>query len=184
MIQAAKRKRIAPGRMKYLENKVEEFNLYNVADHVNTAVTDWNIFLDNLEKSSIPIEEIVLIHIELSSFTLDGTVQAYGTYEQHKYENELGLFESIFQSTDYWKDGETRRFWNMSEQLEILEIEDEEYPQIFRQIMELRVFNALRIAIQNPDIVRRLEHINGHMKIEIGIHDDTFYTIRNGNFTS
>ena len=65
----------------------------------------------------------------------------------------------------------------MSEQLEIVDIENEEYPQIFHQIRELRVFRILRLALQQSNLRNRISNELSQIKILTGMHDDELHTI-------
>lgn len=177
MIQAAKRKRIAPGRIKYLEDQIEQLNGYDLKEHIEIASDDVIKLLANLAKAEINLEAVVLLHIEFADLYPIAYAQAYGEFEDKWHENELGGFESEFQSSNYWQELCTTKFSYMSEQLEIIEIEEEEYPQIYSQIRELRVFNAIRKAIEQPEIKSLIIQSIPNAKIEIGMHDVTFYTI-------
>jgi hypothetical protein len=172
MIQAAKRKRISAGRIKYLESQINELNSYIQEEHVKLALDDVLKMLKNLENAELANREIFLLHIEFDQFRPEAFAHAYG-----KYENELGSFESSFSSAIYWDELNSNRFISMSEQLEIIEIEEEEYPQILAQIRELRVFQAIRRAIEQPNIKEKINTVIPHGKIEIGFHGTEFHTI-------
>ena len=177
MIQAAKRKRIAPGRSKYLEEQIKKINNYKLKEHIQDANNDLILMVKNLQRNNFELKNIVLLHIEFSDFNNKAYVQAYGKYKNKWYENEFGGFETEFISSKYWNEVETSKFSNMSEQLEIIEIEGEEWPSIFIEIWELRVFNAIKKASEQLKINDLLNRIVPNARIEIGIHDCEFYTI-------
>ena len=177
MIQEAKRKRISTGRRKYIEEQIIELNDYNIKQHTQEAENDVIRMFENLNKTEIPVSDIVLLHIEFSDGQHLAQIQAYGKYKDKWYENELGGFESQFDSAKYWDELVSRKFYSMSEQLEIVEVENEEYPDIYHQIRELRVFNSLRNAFKQPKIIDICRNEMQQGKIEVGIHDDQFYTI-------
>ncbi|MFZ1790184.1 MAG: hypothetical protein WAT92_17825 [Saprospiraceae bacterium] len=172
MIQAAKRKRISAGRIKYLESQIDNLNSYIQEEHVKIALDDVIKMLKNLENAKLANSDPFLLHIEFDQFQPKAFVHAYGNYK-----NELGSFESSFFSAKYWVELNSSRFISMSEQLEIIEIEGEEYPQILAQIRELRVFQAIKKAMEQSSIKEKINTILPHGKIVIGFHDTKFYTI-------
>lgn len=178
MIQSAKRKRISPGRMKYLDEQIKDLNSYNQDEHVKLASGDINCMIENLKNKGLANAEVYLLHIEFSDLQCLSYIESYGKYKEKWYENKLGGFESLFTSAEYWNESDSNKFNSMYEQLEIIEIEDEEYPSIFMQIRELRVFQAVKIAMQIPTIKKEINELMPNVKIEIGNHDDEFYMIR------
>lgn len=171
LIQQAKRKRISPGRVKYLEGQINELNSYTLEEHIRVAIEDLSAMIENLQNKGLPNSEIILLHVEFSDLQHMAYVQAYGKYKEKWYENELGGFESLFTSAKYWDELDSRKFCSMSEQLEILIVEDQEYPYIFHQLRELRVFLGIKKAIEQPTIKAKLNKIAPNARIEIGIHD-------------
>lgn len=177
MIQAAKRKKIAPGRMQYLEDQIKQLNEYNLTDHILTATEDFKTLINNLKKTDVELNSVVLMHIEFSDFNPVAYVQLYGAYQNHWWENELGGFDSKFNSSKYWNEIDSNKFTRIREQLEIVNIHEEEYPSIFIELRELRVFNSLKKAINNIDIKEWIAQNIPNTKVEIGIHDDIFHMI-------
>ena len=177
MIQAAKRKRISKGRIKYIEEQIDELNSYNIGGHINTAISDVKQMFEILDKTNIEKSEINLLHIEFSDAQHVAHIQAYGKYKVKWYEQELGAFESNFNSAKYWEELESRKFSSMSELLEIIDVDDEEYPQIYCQVRELRVFNVIKKAIEQPELKEKIKSKYPQLNIEIGMHDDEFFII-------
>lgn len=180
MIQAAKRKRIAPGRIKYLKDQIGQLNNYSQEEHLEVAIEDIKRLINKLTKTDIQLNDIVLIHIEFSDFKTIANIELYGAYKTKWYENELGRFELKFDSSGYWKEINTTKFSGICEQLEIIEIDEEEYPLLFIKIRELRVFNILKEALMKKEIMEWIYLNISKAKIEIGIHDDEFHIIRAG----
>lgn len=178
IIQTAKRKRIAPGRIKYLEEQIDQLNNYKQDEHLEVAIEDAKRLINKLAKSNIQLNNIVLIHIEFSDGQPNAYIQFYGSYKAKWYENELGGFELKFNSANYWKENESTKFRRIYEQLEIIEIDEEEYPSLFIQIRELRVFNIIKKAIMHKEIIGWINLNISKAKFEIGIHDDEFHTIK------
>lgn len=177
MIQAAKRKRISAGRIKYLESQIEELNAYNQEEHVKLALEDIIRMLKNLENTELPNSDTFLLHIEFYEFKQEAYIQSYGNYKDKWFENELGGFESFFSSAQFWEELDSSQFSSISEQLEIIEVEGEEYPQIYLQLRVLRVFQAIKKAMEQTIIKEKLNTIIPKGKIEIGFHDSEFFTI-------
>lgn len=178
MIQAAKRKRITLSRMKYIQAQINELNNYNDLEHVSLAVKDLNHFFEALKERVTNLANVVLLHVEFSDFQTEACIEGYGPYKQKWYENPVFRMNSKFKCAEYWKEIDSTKFSYVYEQLEGLDLEDEEYPGIFVEIRELRVFNAIKQALHDPAI---LSFIDDHMpkaKIEVGMHDDRFFTLR------
>lgn len=184
MIQAAKRKRISKGRIKYLEDQIKELNTYNSEKQIKMATEDLKLLIENISKKGLANSKVNLLHIEFSDFQHLAYVQAYGKYEKKWYENELGGFESLFNSAEYWDELDSSKFDSIYELLEIIEIEDEEYPSIFIELRVLRVFEAIRKAMQKPTIKIELSNCIPNADIEIGNHDDEFYIIRKSEYAT
>jgi len=184
MIKAAKHKRISPGRIKYIEEQIRELNTYAQEEHIKKAAEDVYNMIENLQNLGVSNSEILLLRIEFSELKHLAYVQAYGKSNDKWYDNELGGFESLFSSAKYWDELDSRKFYSMAEQLEIIEIEDEEFPQIFVQLRELRVFQAIKKAMELPMIKEQLNLIIPNGKIEIGVHDDKFYIIRENEYAT
>lgn len=177
MIQQAKRKKISPGRQKYITNLITLLNDYPFNQHLKTSQNDLTQLFANLEKSKIDKKSIRIMHIEFSDMHKVATVELYGDFDTHWYENRLGEFSSNFDSADYWKETETDKFYTISELLQDIEIEEEEYLGIFTEIYELRVFNAINSAMNSLPFLKKLKNEFTDIKIEIGHHDDDFHTI-------
>ncbi len=183
MIQAAKRKQISKGRKKYLEDQVKELCSYNIEEQIKLATEDLKLLIENLSKSGLTLYEVKLLRIEFSDLQHLAYVQAYAKYEKKWYENELGGFESLFNSAKYWDELDSSKFSSINELLEIIEIEDEEYPSIFIDLRTLRVFEAIERAMEKSTIKMKLSDCIPNADIEIGIHDDEFYTIRKSEYS-
>jgi hypothetical protein len=177
MIQSAKRKRISPRRIKYLEDQISELNSYNQEEHEKIAIEDLFNMLKVLDSAKLPKSEIVLLHIEFNEFNPEVYIHSYGNNKITWHENGLGGFVSYFSSARYLAELDSQMFISMSEQLEIIEIEDEEYPQMFTQIRELRVIQAIKIAMEQPNVKEKLSTTIPKGKIVIGFHGDELYTI-------
>lgn len=184
MLQDAKRKKISPGRIKYLESQITELNNYAQKTHVNNAGEDVITMISKWQSLGISSSEICLLHIEFSDWYPEANIQVYGNYKKEKYENEIAIFTCSFSSAKYWNELDSSKFSSMSEKLEILEIEEEEYPQIFVQIRELRVFQALKKAMNQATIKKQLHQILPNAKIEIGIHDNDYFVVYDGVSTT
>lgn len=184
MIQAAKRKRISKGRIKYLEDQIKELSSYNSEKQMELATEDLALLIENLSKRGLSNSEVKLLHIEFSDFQHLAYVQAYGKYEKKWYENEIGGFESLFNSAKYWDELDSSKFNSIYELLEIVEIEDEEYPSIFIELRVLRVFEAIKRAMQKPIIKMKLSNCIPNADIEIGNHDAEFYIIRKREYAT
>ncbi len=177
MIQEAKRKKISDGRKKYLAQLIEQINSYDKKNHLEMAIKDMDEMLRNLDKAKIDKTKIRLLYIEFSMYADEARIQAYGEYQTDWFDNELGAICSKFNSTHYWKELDSNKFATISELLEIINVEEEEYPGIFCEIWEKRVFQILKDACNVDKIKKKLVDDLPKTKIQVGMHDDDFFEI-------
>lgn len=178
MIQQAKRKKISLGRQKYLNQLIQNTNQFNHHDYLDLAKSDIIKLIKELNALDIKNQEIRLIHIEFSDYNQNASIELYGEFKANWWENELFRFEQKMRSSSIWTFLDKSKFWDISELLEIVEIEAEEYPQIFIEIWELRVFELFRIALNSNEMMTLLSKNNfNNLKVEIGMHDSKFHTL-------
>lgn len=178
MIQQAKRKKISDGRKKYLAQLIENVNNYDTSDLQQRATADLILLFENLNKLNIQLENINIILIEFDDNFEDARVYIYGGTSEQRHKYKLGMFTSKFSSTSYWKEFQTNKFSDLSELLEIIEIEEEEYPAIIPQIWELRVFNCMSLALKLPIISDNFSAMHKNIQIKVGRHDERSYIIK------
>ena len=103
-------------------------------------------------------------------------------FESYQSNNPMLLeYKCKINATKFWNFLSSKKFSALSELLEIVpiaEIENREYPWIFYEIYELRVFELMRQAFNSKEVQTKLkvEHFK-ELKIDIGMHDCDFYTI-------
>lgn len=179
MIQQAKRKKISQGRQDFLTELLKEIKDYSQDENTQIAIGDLQLMFSNLEKLNIEKDEIKLILIEFSYEDDEAYIGLFGKYENEWFENELSDFSSKFQLTKTWKTLESNKFSTISELLEIIEFDEEEYPQIFLQVCNLRAYESLRLALLSDSIAIKLKNEFKNLKIQVGHHDEDFHTIYN-----
>lgn len=180
MLQQAKRKKISKGRKEYIFQLIEALNSFNYEDYLSIAISDAEKIIQKAAKLNFHPADLKLMHIEFPVYSQAISVNLYGLFQENYWENELGTFKHKVLSSKFWNFLESNKFARVSELLEIIDIGDSEYPLIFVEICELRVFELMKYAF-NSDKLKALIEKNGfkHMNIEIGMHGANFFTIFN-----
>ncbi|MEZ4920353.1 MAG: hypothetical protein R2792_14720 [Saprospiraceae bacterium] len=174
-LQKAQRLRISPGRMLYLQELIENINAFEFEAHIEPVKLDINRLLAAIYASGVETNAIRRILIGFSTYTQRGYIHLYGDYTKEWWENKLADFALNFESVKIWKFLESNKFYTLSELLEVVEVEGEEYPQLFVEIWELRVFQLFKLAFNEPEIRNKLfDQRFKNLKIEVGIRGNNF----------
>lgn len=177
ILEEAKGIEIPDSAKQYLTDLIQRLNDYDESEHLETARADVRIMFAALKDSGVDQNAIRLIHIEFSDYDSTAGINLYGDFKERPFENELGLISSVFDSSEYWQELDSSEFDEIHELLEVVEIDEEEYPQFFVDIWQLRVFNIIQTALQEREILETLQNDFRNLKIEVGMHDHDFHTI-------
>lgn len=178
IIQQAKRKKILEGQKKYLASILEQINGFSYKSYLKAAIEDLERLFNEIVGYGFYLPGLALMHIEFQDYNQNAIIGLYGPYAEKWWENELGSFSFNLNATVFWNFLGSRKFSSLSELLEIVDIDKEEYSQVIVEICELRVFELMRLAFitigeEPKNIINKIEKL----RIEIGMHDCNFYTI-------
>jgi len=177
MIQQAKKKRISPSRQVYLKDLIKNTLEFKYQTYIDDATSDAITIIEKIKDF-----QVQLLSIEFFNHNEKVEISGYDSCQSNS--NTLIQFRGKINASKCWKFINSNKFSNIAELLEILDIEDEEYAQIFIEIYELRVFNLMKFAFNSKELQSKLAKENlKELNIEIGLHDCNFYKIFNNNNT-
>jgi len=176
MIQQAKKKRIFPSKQKYLKGLLKEIEEFDYQVYIEEAISDAISIIEKTKIHRVNQSKLKLLLIEF--FTYDKKVKVSGYDSHYSATNSIFQFSEKINATKFWKFIESNKFSNIAETLEIIDIDNEEYPQIFIEIYELRVFELMKQAFNSKQIKTKLKTEDlQKLNIKIGMHDCEHYLI-------
>ena len=106
-------------------------------------------------------------------------VQVYGHDDRGEMFNELARFEINIDFSELWGFENEKKALDLTEELEMITIEEEEYAILFSEIFKLRSYKLLKGALNSQEICHNLfTKIGKHpYRIQFGEHDNWVYKI-------
>lgn len=179
VIAEAKRKSISKNRREYIQSLIDKNNNYQeslYSEEIEQQIS--NFFKINATKFK-ELTEIGCIYFEhnYSPKSIDALI--FGNQAQGKYKNELLNLETAIDFSSIWGFIEERKFENMAESLEIIDIENQDYPSVFEELFKLRSYKLVMDIINSDSISKLISNlfITKDFYIEIGEHDNWHYEI-------
>ena len=176
MIQEAKRKNISKGRRELIDSMVNSINDFSVNEYL---IEFEDIILQSLSiLSNIKDEghEFHLIHIEFDS---NPNEQEWSIFSEKDQSNQIRNFTSNFKFDKIFGFTLTYKFESFCDSLQDIELNEEEYPQLFSEIFRLMAFKSVRAAFNSKRVANSIKEKfqTPHFKVEIAEHDCTSYEI-------
>ena len=177
MINEAKRKKISKSKMDYIQFLIDKNNHFDYKKYQTEIYSQVSQFFDDLEKKEFKDFHTKGIFLEHDFDPKIIYCQIYSNSNFSVSDTEVKRFKTNFDLSEVWGFLENHRFDSFVEALEIIDLEDEEYPQIFIELFKLHSYKLLKKSFQTKKIKDRIGLKN--LKIVVGEHDNWSYEIYN-----
>ena len=179
MYREARGKKLSKGRKAYLEFLINKNLNYDEEKLLSIIKSQAFEFIELVSSKVENLNEIKLIHIEHDSLPNAQHVQVYGHDDRGEMINELASFEMKIDFSELWGFENEKKALDLTEELEMITIEEEEYATLFPEIFKLRSYKLLKRALKSKEVSQNLfTKIGKHSyKIQFGEHDNWVYKI-------
>ena len=161
--------------IKKLQDQNRKFEFFTYQDYYLRQTL--NLLKDIKHK----VEEQKISHIYLThSFSSNELmVSIYGDKGKSKYDDQLYCYSSEFDFSSVWGFLDSPEFDEFAESLELVDVEDEEYPQIYDKLYKFRSYKLVKKALNNSNCQKLLNEIKKgeNISVAIGEHDNWTFTI-------
>lgn len=178
-IREAKAKRISPGRCKYVQFLIDKNNEFDFEKYRSLINTQVDQFIETLNEQIKEPNLVSLIHIEHDYEADDNYCHVYGEKHKTNQDNELAFFDTKFDFKALWGFNQDKKYNDVCEELETIEIDDETYIFCFEELFKLRSYQLVEMALNRegiPAFIKNECKIHNAC-IEIGEHDCEFYKV-------
>lgn len=179
MIREAKSKKISKSRMDFIQSLIDLNNDYEKEKTSIDLKEEVLFFLDSLANQNVSLESIGCIYFEHDYDPKKIHCHLYTGQEETSPNSELCRFVTNFDFSPIWGFLNKYRFESLSESLEIIEVEGQEYPLIFEELFKLRAYSFLKQAFHSDEVKGLLSSKFQSMNcsIKVGEHDHWSYEI-------
>ena len=179
MYREARAKKLSKGRKAYLEYLINKNLNYDEVKFQPIIKSQAFEFIELVSNKVENINEIKLIHIEHDSLPNAQFVQVYGHDNKGEMINELARFEMNIDFDELWGFEHEKKVWDLTEELEMVTIDEENYVLLFSEIFKLRSYKLLKVLLNNKEVSQKLfTDLGKHTySIQFGEHDNWVYKI-------